>query len=477
MRKVLLILFLFVSVASVGQVITVRVPDSTTAFGMNLPRGTEVYDLANKMAWRLDVATASTTTLQTATKTRINNEGILRIFADAPYSAYITTNSDRAKEVILTADSGLMGTVTGNEFKIKNTNPFPGFGTSHATAAYGDHNHSGVYQPAGTYDYYGYWTLYLAGLTTIQLTSLNNLVYSPGTGITLGYQYSGGLNYVTFTNSAPFPGFGTSHSTSAYGDHNHSGVYLESEVDGSKTNEGILSFADSSGFILLKSNTSPDRIRFYGNSGISLKIAGSTNNDRYIDVSGSNLVPYTGASTNVNLGNYSLTAKKAHVTDSLSSTNFTITKEGGYAIKMIAGCDLEQGDVVRMGWSDGTVTKTISIADSIHENNAVGVVYANASASASVWVVTSGKALVKFSAATECEETGVTCTIAKRGYLATIGYRTCFDGENTISIGQNGKAVSVRVGWYSQTIGIITETKEWGESAYVILSLQKNIAL
>lgn len=30
-------------------------------------------------------------------------------------------------------------------------NPFPGFGTTHAVAAYGDHNHTGVYQPVGSY--------------------------------------------------------------------------------------------------------------------------------------------------------------------------------------------------------------------------------------------------------------------------------------------------------------------------------------
>ena len=355
---------------------------------------------------------------------------------------------------------------------------FPGFGTSHATSAYGDHNHSGVYQPAGTYDYYGYWTLYISGGNTIQLTSLNNLVFSPGTGMSISHQYSNGLNYITFDNSAPFPGFGTSGSTAAYGDHNHDGTYLKSEVDGSVTNEGVLSFADSSGFILLKSNTSPDRIRLYGNSGISLNIAGSTNNDRYIDVSGSNLVPYTGASTNVNLGNYSLTAKKAHVNDSLSSTNFLITKEGGYAVKMIAGCNLQQGDVVRMGWANGTVTKTtVETGDSIYNNNVVGVVYSTASASQSVWVVTSGKALVKFTSAYECEDVGVTCSNAKRGYLAAIGYRTCYDGEETQVIGETGKAVSIRAGYGSQTIGIITETKDFGESAYVILSINNNIGL
>ena len=156
-----------------------------------------------------------------------------------------------------------------------------------------------------------------------------------------------------------------------------------------------------------------------------------------------------------------------------------VTKEGGYAVKMVAGCSLEQGDVVRMGWSNGTVTKTTSVADSTYENNAVGVAYNTASAGQSVWVVTSGKALVKFTSTYECEAypNGETCSWAKRGYLAAIGYQTCFDGEYTQVIGGTGRAVSVRTGLGEQTIGIITETKDYGESAYVILSINNYIGL
>jgi hypothetical protein len=164
--------------------------------------------------------------------------------------------------------------------------------------------------------------------------------------------------------------------------------------------------------------------------------------------------------------------------EDITAPNFRITPEGGYAVKMVAGCSLQQGDVVRMGWANGTVTKTtVETGDSIYNNNVVGVAYSTASASQHVWVVTSGKALVKFTSAYECEDVGVTCSNAKRGYLAAIGYQTCYDGEETQVIGETGKAVSIRAGYGSQTIGIITETKDFGESAYVILSINNNIGL
>ena len=79
------------------------------------------------------------------------------------------------------------------------------------------------------------------------------------------------------------------------------------------------------------------------------------------------------------------------VSDSISGPNFKITPEGGYAVKMIAGEDLELGDIVMMGSADGTVSKTTSAT-----HVPIGVVYANASTSASVWVVISGIATVKF---------------------------------------------------------------------------------
>jgi hypothetical protein len=79
------------------------------------------------------------------------------------------------------------------------------------------------------------------------------------------------------------------------------------------------------------------------------------------------------------------------VGDSVVGQNFKITPEGGYAVKMIAGEDLELGDIVMMGSTDGAVSKTTS---TVHVP--IGVVYADADSATSVWVVTSGIATVKF---------------------------------------------------------------------------------
>jgi len=70
------------------------------------------------------------------------------------------------------------------------------------------------------------------GYTPIQLTSLSSsatgLTYTNTTGIfslTIGYAMPTTSNISTWNGLVSFPGFGTSHSTAAYGDHNHSGVY------------------------------------------------------------------------------------------------------------------------------------------------------------------------------------------------------------------------------------------------------------
>jgi len=96
-------------------------------------------------------------------------------------------------------------------------------------------------------------------------------------------------------------------------------------------------------------------------------------------------VPYTGATKDVDLGTHTIT------TAQVVSDNFRITPQGGYAVKMIAGEDLELGDIVMMGSADGTVSKTTS---TVHVP--IGVVYADADSATSVWVVISGIATVKF---------------------------------------------------------------------------------
>ena len=123
MNKLLTILFLLFSLSGFSQVSPKTIylsPDSTSGFGISLPKGSEIYELTGKKLWILDAEASSMTTIQTATKTQINDEGILRLFADLPNSAYLTTSTKNAREIVLTADSGLRLTVSGNEVIIKN---------------------------------------------------------------------------------------------------------------------------------------------------------------------------------------------------------------------------------------------------------------------------------------------------------------------------------------------------------------------
>lgn len=71
----------------------------------------------------------------------------------------------------------------------------------------------------------------------------------------------------------------------------------------------------------------------------------------------------------------------------IQSTNFRITVEGGYAILLTAGENLYKGEVVyiNQAGASNTVYKV-----PISNDRPVGVVYADASSSASVWVVVHG---------------------------------------------------------------------------------------
>lgn len=98
---------------------------------------------------------------------------------------------------------------------------FPGFGSTHVLAAYGDHVHTGVYQPAGTYS-----TDIHANITALNAVSGTNT----GDNAT-NTQYS---------SLVSFPGFGTTGTTAAYGNHSHSGVY-EPALGNPASNEYVLS--------------------------------------------------------------------------------------------------------------------------------------------------------------------------------------------------------------------------------------------
>lgn len=103
--------------------------------------------------------------------------------------------------------NGALSSTDWNTFNNKVS--FPGFGTTGTTAAYGNHNHTGVYQPSGSY-----------------LTAESDPVFnaSAAKNITSG-------NITTWNSLVTFPGFGTSNTTASRGDHNHTGTYLTSESD------------------------------------------------------------------------------------------------------------------------------------------------------------------------------------------------------------------------------------------------------
>ena len=124
---------------------------------------------------------------------------------------------------------------------------FPGFGTSHALAAYGDHthdlsgysptnhNHTGVYAPASTVSFPGF------GTTVGKACEGNDTRLSNSRPASDVYAWAKALEKPTYTytevgaaasvhshsgiyapiGTVSFPGFGTSHALAAYGDHTH----------------------------------------------------------------------------------------------------------------------------------------------------------------------------------------------------------------------------------------------------------------
>lgn len=175
----------------------------------------------------------------------------IQVSTDASNSVTISATGGSGTVTSITAGTGLSGgTITTSGTLAVD------FGITHSTAAYGDHNHTGVYQPVGNY---------LTGITSSMVTTA--LGYTPyNSSNPSGFITSSSLSgyateswvtnrgYLTsYTETDPtiyswakastkptytysevdaapsstvsFPGFGTTHTTAAYGDHNHSGVY------------------------------------------------------------------------------------------------------------------------------------------------------------------------------------------------------------------------------------------------------------
>ena len=203
MKKIQLFALLLISLNAFSQVSPIlpcRVANWVTAFGQNLSIGSEVYVVSDSTKWIAKAPVVSSATITTAYSSFIPQ--VERITGTAPvtssglskvtigvspvttYSDGIMTYADKIKlngiaagatantgtvsSVAMTTPIGL--TVTGSPITLSGTlalsltsgyaipttanittwnslTSFPGFGTSHVLAAYGDHTHAG-YEPA-----------------------------------------------------------------------------------------------------------------------------------------------------------------------------------------------------------------------------------------------------------------------------------------------------------------------------------------
>lgn len=119
MRKILIFVGLLIVISGIGQVspkTPFNIPDNNTAFGINLPEGSYIYDAATDSVWVLNAIATTTTTLRTATKTLIapsSNIGVWTTDNDT-IELVDTTNYVKSKQFITNAiDNRGDGNVTG----------------------------------------------------------------------------------------------------------------------------------------------------------------------------------------------------------------------------------------------------------------------------------------------------------------------------------------------------------------------------
>lgn len=119
MKKLLIILGLLIAVSVTGQVTPktpFNIPDNNTAFGINLPEGSYIYDTATDSVWVLNAVATTTTTLRTATKTLIASSSSVEIWTTDNDTIELvdTTNYVKTKQFISNAvDNRGDGNVTG----------------------------------------------------------------------------------------------------------------------------------------------------------------------------------------------------------------------------------------------------------------------------------------------------------------------------------------------------------------------------
>jgi len=230
MKKLILFLLLIITIQGFGKVTPgkiVRTPGSSISFDEYIPRGTCIFDAVTGKVYFSFLGLGSTKSISTC----IINTDIVDL---SWWTNFGTTSGTIAQ---------------GNDSRINN-----------GQTAYGWGNHYGLYAPiahvGSTGSAHGNATGSVAGFMTASDFSKLAGIASGATNVTNTNQLTNGAGFITdYTETDPtiyswakasikpsytytevgaassstvsFPGFGTSHSTSAYGDHTHSG-YISS---------------------------------------------------------------------------------------------------------------------------------------------------------------------------------------------------------------------------------------------------------
>ena len=140
MKKLLIVfVFLLLSGYSFGQLTAVadmRIQNATTAFGVNLPIGTKVYNIADGKYWVATAGVINTATLTTATAsfTQLNAATVINLTGEVTSVGNATTVTNAAViGKVLTGYSSAAGTVAATDNIVQAVNKLNG--NQAATAA------------------------------------------------------------------------------------------------------------------------------------------------------------------------------------------------------------------------------------------------------------------------------------------------------------------------------------------------------
>ena len=183
MKKILIVLFVFLALFSQAQLTNVndfKVANATTAFGRNIPIGTKVYNVATGDYWVATAGITSTSTLTTASAsfTRLNGAGTVTNIATGlgltggPITTTGTVTLDTASTVVLSRQRAANTYQPKGSYLTSFTEADPIFGAhtvknisngtgflkntagtwsyDNSTYSLSSHTHTGTYEPAIT---------------------------------------------------------------------------------------------------------------------------------------------------------------------------------------------------------------------------------------------------------------------------------------------------------------------------------------